>query len=227
MAQDPKKIGSTQDFIRFAKIHNGIVITKTGELRAILMATAVNFPLKSEQEQNATIFAYQNFLNSLSFPIQILLQSRRLDLSRYLSKLQETANTQQNELLRAQTMDYIHFVSNLVNIANIMDKKFYIIVPFLPPVKVSTGGLFGGKKNIIRQMTPQEFQLYEEELKQQVQVVQNGLGSIGIRSAQLNTQQIVELFYGVYNPEEAAKQKLIDFNELNSPLVQSVVNKNE
>lgn len=230
MAQSPNKqpIQSTQDLLAFAEIHDGIIITKQGELRTILMCSSINFSLKSEQEQTAIVYAYQSFLNSLDFPIQIILQSRRLDLGKYITKLQEISNQQTNELLRSQTLDYIDYVERLIKIANIMDKKFYVVVPYMPPTttQIKKGGLFGlGKSDGSAKITPEQFTKYKQEIGQRIQVISSGLGSIGVRSAQLNTQQIVELLYGIYNPEEAAKERLIDFNTLNSPVVESEVMK--
>lgn len=221
------QIGSTQEHLKFAEIHEGMVITKTGELRAILMASSINFSLKSEQEQNAIIFAYQNFLNSLEFPIQILLQSRKLDLGKYLAKLKNIASKQTNELLKMQTEGYIDFISKLITFAHIMDKKFYVVIPFLPPPKIQPGAglLKGGSKQPIVQMSIDEFHSYKQELEQRVQVVQAGLGSVGIRSEPLNTQQIIELFYGIYNPEESMKEKLTDYEHLIAPLVESEIEK--
>lgn len=224
------EIGSTQDHLEFAEIHDNTVITKTGELRAVLLVSSINFALKSEQEQNAIIYAYQNFLNSLNFPIQISVQSKKLDLGKYLARLKEAANTQSNELLRAQTLDYTDFISRLINIANIMDKKFYVVVPYMPPIKIQTS--IPGKNILGKpapettvQMTAEEFNAHKQELAQRVQVIVSGVGSIGMRSAQLNTQQLVELFYNIYNPEEANKQKLTDFEHLTGDKVQSEIEK--
>jgi hypothetical protein len=218
------QIASTQEILRFAEIRDGIVITKTGELRAIMLVSSINFALKSEQEQTAIIFAYQNFLNSLAFPIQILMQSKKLDLFNYMAKLKQVASTQTNELLRAQTIDYTDFIERLINIANIMDKKFYCVVSYMPPPKA---GLPGNKKNQPQQslMTFTEYQQYLQELKHRVQVIQGGLGSVGLRSAQLETQQIIELMYSIYNPEEAAKEKLTQFEGLTSQIVESEIEK--
>jgi len=221
-----QQTGSTQEHLKFAEIHDGIIITKTGELRAILLASSINFSLKSEQEQNAIIFAYQNFLNSLEFPIQIMLQSRKLDLGRYLTKLKEISNKQTNELLKMQTEDYMDFIGKLINIANIMDKKFYVTVPFLPPPKLQpTGKMLQGNKQQAIQMSLEEFNSYKQELEQRVQVIQSGLGSVGIRSVALNTQQIIELLYGIYNPEESVKEKLTEYEELTAPIVESEIEK--
>lgn len=220
---------STQDFLAFSEIHEGIVITKTGELRVVLMASSINFSLKSEQEQTAIVYAYQSFLNSLSFPIQIMMQSRRLDLTKYLDKLKQTAEVQTNELLRAQTVDYRDYIERLIKVANIMDKKFYVVISYLPPVntQIKKSGLFSRKSQNTNsiQITPAQFATYKQEITQRIQVIQSGLGSIGVRTATLNTQQVVELLYGIYNPEEAAKQKLINFNHLNSDIVESEIEK--
>lgn len=231
MAQNKKtQVFSTQDFIAFSEIHEGVVITKTGELRVILMASSINFALKSEQEQTAIVYAYQNFLNSLSFPIQILMQSRQLDLSKYMGKLKTVAEAQTQDLLRNQTLDYMDFIERLIKLANIMDKKFYVVISYLPAVTtaIEKPSFFGGKKQTgVAQITPDQFTKYHQELQQRVSVIQAGLGSIGVRTAQLNTQQIVELMYGIYNPEEAAKEKLINFNHLNSDIVESSLEKTD
>jgi type IV secretory pathway VirB4 component len=219
-------IVSTQDFLAFSEIHDGVIITKTGELRVVLLASSINFSLKSEQEQTAIVYAYQSFLNSLTFPIQIMMQSRKLDLSKYIAKLKDISNTQSNELLRGQTLDYIKYIERLVEVANIMDKKFFVVVPYMPPVtpQIKKPGFLGPKKNTNQpQINAKQFAEYKTEITQRIQVIQSGLGSIGVRTAQLNTQQVVELLYGIYNPEEAAKEKLINFNQLSSDVVESEV----
>ena len=216
------EIGSTQDFLKFAEIKDNTIILKDGNLRQILLCSSINFSLKSEQEQNAIIFAYQNFLNSLNFPIQILMQSKKLDLSGYLEKLQKKANAQQNELLRMQTLDYTDFIKRLINLANIMDKRFYVMIPYLVPPKIGPKIPMSGQTPI-NSLTPEEFAQYKKELEQRAQVIQSGLGSIGIRTALLNTQQLIELLYGVYNQEEANKQKLVEADTLEGEVVESAI----
>ena len=218
-----KQIGSTQDALRFAEIHNDTIVLKDGNLRQILLCSSINFALKSEQEQNALIFAYQNFLNSLDFPLQILMQSKKLDLSNYLAKLTQKAGEQQNELLRAQTLDYIDFIKRLINLANIMDKRFYVVVPYMIPPKMDT--IKNPMQNQQIKITSEEFDSYKKELEQRVHVVETGLGAIGIRTALLNTQQLIELLYGVYNPEEAHKEKLTDAENLTGEIVKSEIEK--
>lgn len=218
------QVASTQEILAFSEIRDNIVITKTGELRVILMVSSINFALKSEQEQTAIIFAYQNFLNSLEFPIQILIQSKRLDLFNYLKKLKEVSSAQTNELLRMQTLDYTEFIERLINIANIMDKKFYCVIPFTPPPKGMPI-----KSSREKEQTPlmsyADFKSYSQELEHRKQVVSSGLSSVGLRSAPLETQQIIELLYGIYNPEEASRQKLVNFNNLTSAVVESEIEK--
>lgn len=221
--QGKPQIASTQEILRFAEIHDGIAITKTGELRAILMVSSINFALKSEQEQTAIVFAYQNFLNSLEFPIQIVMQSKKLDLYNYLIKLKKVSQTQTNELLRMQTLDYIDFISRLINVANIMDKKFFVVIPYIPMPKV---GLSAPKKaQESHTITMEEFNRYKEELTQRVATVSSGLGSVGVRCAQLSTQQIIELMYGIYNPEESSKQKLTQIDQLTTQVIESEIEK--
>lgn len=224
----PKQpVGSTQDALKFAEIHNDTIVLKDGNLRQILLCSSINFALKSEQEQNSIIYAYQNFLNSLNFPIQIVMQSKKLDLSNYLAKLTEKANTQTNELLRAQTLDYIDFIKRLINLANIMDKRFYVVVPFIIPPKIGPQNPLATGNQAKTLLTNDEFENYKKELEQRLQVIESGLGGIGIRTAKLNTQQLIELMYGVYNPEEASKEKLIEAENLTGEVVKSELMKKE
>ena len=132
---------STQEHLDIAEIHDEIVFLKDGSMRMIMMAGSINFALKSEKEQNAIIQRYQGFLNSLTFPIQILMQSRKLDLEKYLTKLEKRLMEETNELIQLQTSDYIAYVRKLITIANIMEKKFFIVIPFTPP-KVQARGIF-------------------------------------------------------------------------------------
>jgi len=220
-----QQVGSTQDTLKFAEIRNDTVVLKDGNLRQVLLCSSINFALKSEQEQNAIVYAYQNFLNSLNFPIQILMQSKKLDLSNYLKKLSEKANSQTNELLRSQTLDYIDFIKRLINLANIMDKRFYVVVPFAIPPKIGPGNPLSRNQQTQTLLSNNEFDTYGKELEQRVQVIESGLGTIGIRTAKLNTQQLIELLYGVYNPEEANKEKLTEAENLTGDVVKSELEK--
>lgn len=213
---------STQGHINIGRIQDGVVMTKDGGLRLILMVSAVNFALKSEQEQNALIFQYQNFLNSLTFPIQIVIQSRQLDLSGYLATLENRLMQETNELLQIQTGDYIDFVKRLISLANIMDKKFFLVIPYdLPNLKSRSffdNLLHPNKKAPDVGLT--EFNHYREELLQRANIVMAGLSPLGLRSIPLDTQQLIELFYQTFNPEEAGKEKLTDEEALVAPLIE-------
>lgn len=219
----------TQKYLEIAEIKDGVIILNDGRMRMILLAASVNFALKSEQEQNALVGQYQNFINSLNFPIQIVMQSRKLDLTNYLKKLGDKSEVEKNELIRIQTVDYIEFIKRLISIANIMDKKFYIIVPFDPPNLQKRGlfdKMFHPGSNMSVKISQEEFHSYREELIERVNVVMNGVASMEVRSALLNTQQIIELYYSVYNPEEASKERLIEEEKLESPVVGKIKENN-
>lgn len=213
---------TTQDHINIAEIREGILITRDGGLRTILLAASVNFALKSEQEQNALIAQYQAFLNSLNFPLQIIMQSRKLDLTNYLKSLEERLAKENSELIKVQISDYIQFIKRLITVANIMDKQFYLIVPF-DPSNVKKRGLVDKllhpTSRLEVKISATELKSFHEELLQRVQVVMAGLNTLGVRTAILNTQQIIELFYSLYNPEEASKERLIGVEDLESPMV--------
>jgi len=215
---------STQENIAIAGIKDGIAILKNGEYRLILSVGAVNFDLKSEQEQNALVFQYQSFLNSLHFPIQICIQSKKLDLSPYLSKVKGLAQKQNNELLRIQTEDYAEFVAQLINMANIMKKTFYVVLGYVP-INVGQGGIFGKlfKKSDTSSVKVSEdaFLEHGKELRQRAESIASGLASMGLHCKQLTTQEVIELFYNVYNPEVAGKERLVSTGEVSSSFVAS------
>ena len=215
------KPASTQEHLPIAQIRDSLVILKNGEFRAVIVVSAVNFALKSQQEQDAIIYQFQNFLNSLTHSVQIVVQSRQLDLNGYLNKLGELAKDQANELLQFQMVDYIDFVSRLVTLANIMEKRFFVVLAHTT-VQTSSKGLFnfllGGRKTVPH-FTQQQFARYKEELQERVDVTISGLSSLGLRAVQLNTQELVEFYYGIYNPEEAASEKLIDMDQLRAAIV--------
>lgn len=212
---------TTQEHLNIAAIRDSIVILKNGEFRSIILVSAINFALKSTQEQNALIFQYQNFLNSLHFPIEIVIQSRQLDLSPYLEALQEKSQNMENELLKLQIADYIDFVKRLIEIARVMDKNFFVVVPLAPPTYQKEGFLSRliGTRTQLR-ITNQEFQKYKEELLERVNIIISGLSSLSLSAASLNTQQIIELFYNIYNPEEATKERLLPPELLKASVIQ-------
>jgi hypothetical protein len=195
---------------------------KDGTFRSVLVVSAVNFALKSQQEQDAIIYQFQSFINSLNNPLQIVVQSRQLDLNGYLQHLAERAKDQRSDLLRFQMLDYIDFVSRLITLANIMEKRFYAVVSH-DTVKMGSSGLMdiflGGRKTTPHYTQPQ-FAKYQEELTERVNVIISGLSSLGLRAVPLNTQELVEFYYGIYNPEEASAEKLIDIDDLRASIVQ-------
>lgn len=218
----PAKPASTQQHLPFAQIRDNTVIMKDGTMRAVLVVSSVNFALKSQQEQDAIIYQFQNFVNSLTFPIQISVQSRQLDLSNYLENLAKIARDQPNELLRFQMIDYIDFVGRLITLANIMEKRFFVVVPH-DTVRTGSDGLlslFLGGRKTTPTFTQQQFDRYKQELSERVNVMVSGLASMGLRSVQLNTQELVEFYYAIYNPEEATTEKLIDVDQLRAGIVQ-------
>ncbi len=214
---------STQNYLDIEEIHNGVVILKNGGLRLVLMVSAINFSLKSEEEQNAIIYSFQGFLNSLAFPIQIVMQSRRLDLSSYLAKLKSKNKSEDNPLIRLQMTDYIGFVEQLLTVANIMEKKFYVVVPYQPTIIKKENIL----QKIIKIIRPGpkkteivDFEMHRKELVHRTEVVAAGLGSVGLRAAQLNTLELAELYYSSYNPELATRQKIASLADITTPIIE-------
>ncbi len=217
---------STQNTLLITEIKDGVVIMRDGSLRGVILGSAINFDLMSSQEQDAVEFAYQGFLNSLHFPIQIVIKSQKIDLDSYLEKLQGLRTNQPNDLLGVLMEDYIANIRSLVDDVNIMDKQFYIVVPFFPPQKIQkTTSLITGLKEAF-QPTPmisiseEEFHQYKQELSQRMALVSSGMGQMGIRALALGTQELIDLYYGWYNPDTAGNQKLIDASQLGTPVVE-------
>lgn len=208
MAQTNTKkqsIGSpTQNFLKLSEIRNDTIIMNDGTLRAVLAVSSTNFDLKSQEEQNALIYSYQRFLNSLEFHIQILMQSRKMDIAEYTEKLKRTMERQSNELLRMQTSEYIDFINRLVESANVMNKNFYVIIPYEMSVAPPSGTNFFSKffgKNKTKEISSREasFADYQKQLDERVGSVSSNLASSGLRVVRLNTDQLIELVYNSYN----------------------------
>ncbi|MCX6809185.1 MAG: hypothetical protein NTZ65_00285 [Candidatus Berkelbacteria bacterium] len=203
---------STQQHIPISAVYDSVLVTHKGMFAEIIMVNSVNFGLKSEEEQNAIIYQYQAFLNSLSFSIQITMNSKQLDLTNYVKDLEGRIAQEPNELIRYQIQEYVDFIQKLISIANIMDKKFFITVPYqLPPNEMPSSGFFAnlfGTTRVHLKVPLQKFIKIKEELEQRSNVVISGLSSLGISSQILNTKQLIELFYRTYNPEEAMREKI-------------------
>lgn len=215
MAQQKLQAQSTQQLVDVEAIREGVVILKSGEMRAISMCSSVNLALKSQDEQDALVFQYQNFLNGLDFPVQFVIHSRKLDVSHYIGELRETLKTQDNELLRIQTEEYIEFIQSFVSMQNIMSKNFYAVISYhiAEGSKQNLGDkLFGRKTGSFVKMSDEEFQKYKNQLWQRVENVVSGMRSFGVRAMPLNNTELIELFFDLYNPGETGKQFLLSEN---------------
>jgi len=212
---------STQQHVNVVQVKQGIIVTRTGSLRQVLKVEPVNFALKSDQDKEVMIGQYQNFINSLTFPIQIVIHSRRLDVTPYLHRLSQRVAQEPNELLQLHAYEYIDFVSELTSMTNIMDKKFYVVVGYEPPPTARKGflsNLFGKKQDIIS-FTETDWQKHAAEMGQHVGTIAGGLAGLGLKVDTLDTQEAIELLYGVYNPEEATSEKLTEVESMQSSVV--------
>ncbi len=198
---------ATQDFVPIKEIRDGIVVLKNGDLRAIVLANSINLSLKSNDEQTATILQFQNFLNTLDFPIQISAQSRRLDIRPYLLTLEARIKVQSEPLLKIQTREYINFIKNFTDSVAIMTKSFFIVVPYtstlLRPSKNIFSSILNRNKEEKKAREQVDFEEKRSQLEERVGVIQQGLARCGINSAQLGTEETVEVFYKIFNPGES------------------------
>ncbi|MDZ4216890.1 MAG: hypothetical protein U1C97_01060 [Candidatus Gracilibacteria bacterium] len=217
-----QKSAATQRFLPIAEIHDNTVVLKNGGIRAVLQTTSVNFNLKSEEEQNALIQGYQSFLNSLEFPVQIVVRSKKLDIDNYLEHLDEIKEQQENPLLKQQTAEYQEYVEKLVEYADIMEKKFYVVVPVDPPTgtKISFIDRFLGhifpSDTIAKTRTRQKnFKDLRKKLTQRVNQVEQALVGLNIRTQELNTKELIELYYQSYNPITARQEKINKLEKTN------------
>lgn len=209
-----KSARPSQELVAISEIRDGIVILINKGLRVILMASSINFALKSSDEQEALISQYQNFLNSLDFSMQFFIQSRKLNIEPYLDTLRERIKIETNELLKIQTAEYLQFIKKFVESESIVSKTFYVVVPYNPVATASGGGSGGGildkimgsvAKSSATTIDQEKFEEQRSQLFQRVDMVQQGLLRMGVRAVPLNTEEIIELFYGLYNPGEAEK----------------------
>ncbi len=210
---------SAQQYVDISEIKDNVVVLKNGTMRAVLMVSSINFDLKGSQEQEAIIAAYQNFLNSLDFPIQIVISSSRLDIKPYLELLEEKEKIQENELLRFQISEYRGFIKNMVGAASIMTKAFYIVVPFA----LTEGKKEGFLDRIKIALNPKqamlekkmEFENYKNQLWQRVDHIMAGLAGTGIQMEPLKTEELIELYFNAYNPTVVESAEKINTKDLN------------
>ena len=187
----------TQQFLEIEQIREGVIVLKNKSLRGVIMTSSQNFALKSEDEQNAIIYQFQNFLNSLDFSIEIVVQSRRLNITGYLDKLKEMEEKQENELLKFQTGEYQNFIKGLIAGGGILSKNFFAIVPF---TFIEIPGI---RKEKTPTLTEDRFQRAKSQLWQRMEFVALGLRRCGLQCIPLNTSELIELFWSLHHPEEA------------------------
>ncbi len=216
MSTPNTKSKSSQDFVPIKEIRDGILVLKDGSYRMLLMTSALNFALKSNDEQTAIIIQYQNFLNSLDFSVQIFIQSRSLNIEPYLETLRQREKEQTNELLKIQMKEYVDFVKEFVSTTSIVNKSFYIVVPYLSsslsvannPISGVLRKFFPGNKAQASLASQEKFEECKIQLQQRADSIIQGLSRVGIRSAPLSTEEIIELFFKLYNPSEIELTKI-------------------
>ena len=196
---------TTQRFLEIGQIRDGVLILKNKALRGILMVSSINFALKSEDEQNAILYQFQSFLNALDFSCQIVVQSRKLNITGYLEKLKELEENQKNELLKIQTREYREFIRQLVEKELILTKNFFIVIPY---TLLETAGLETTEKGLLKRakipaLTEEIFQRCKTQLWQRMEYVALGLRRCGLQAVPLTTPEIVELFWSLHHPKEA------------------------
>lgn len=221
---------STQNALQIAEIRDGIVIMSDGSFRSVIMVKSINFDLMSPEEREAVEFSYQGFLNSLYFPVQIFIRSQKVDLQPYINKLDKIRTEHDNMLLAVLMEDYITYIDQLSAQTNIMDKKFYVVIPYFPVLDAQKAltasknlftGIFGLLKNNQQHVVVNEPDLVKakDELRNRVQAVLGGLMQSGIQGLPLDTQELIELYYDTYNPDTATRQQLKNFDDLSTPVV--------
>ncbi len=223
-SQKASNPNSTQNHLQIAEIREGIVIMKDGSFKAVVSCKSINFDLMSAREREGVEYGYQGFLNSLYFPIQILIRSNKVDIGPYLEKLVKIRANQDNMLLNVLIDDYINYIELLAQEANIMDKSFYVVIPYYPTsesfddIKSQSKGILSGlfSKNTTQvvKVNQKAYAKAKEELQNRVDVILSGLSQVGVRAKQLNTEQLSQLFYNFYNPDTSNREPLVNFNNI-------------
>jgi hypothetical protein len=221
---------STQNALQIAEIRDGIVIMNDGSFRSVIMVKSINFDLMSPQERESVEFSYQGFLNSLYFPVQIFIRSNRVDLRPYIEKLDKIRSEHENMLLALLMEDYITYIDQLSMQTNIMDKRFYVVIPYFPVADIQKAitqsknffsglaGLFNSKEQHVV-INESDLAKAKDELRNRVQAVLGGMQQCGIQGLPLDTQELIELYYDSYNPDTATRQQLKNFDDLTAPIV--------
>lgn len=214
---------STQNHLMFSEVRDNIVIMRDGSLRMVILASALNFDLKSAREQAAIEYSFQGFLNGLHFPVQIIVRSRKIDLDNYLAKLEQRQAEQENPLLAGLMEDYIFNIRGLLEDVNIMSKSFYVVVPYFiqavtkDNIASKISNLLKASEDVVQ--SDADYETHKRDLLQRTNLVAQGLAQIGVRAAVLSTQELIELYYGSYNIDEAQNQPLGDVEDIYAPVV--------
>ena len=198
----------SQDFVPIQEIREGVMILKDGSMRAVVLATSINFALKSTEEQESVIYQFQNFLNSLDFSVQTYIQSRKLDIRPYLALLETRLHAQTTDLMKIQISEYIMFIKGLTEDSNIMTKSFFLVIPYVSNQvtgKGITNILKRKDENEIVKNKNDEFEEIKNQIEQRISVVEQGLARCGVKVARLGSEELVELFYRIFNPGDAEK----------------------
>lgn len=229
--QSPKQSqpqNTTQNSLLISEMRDSMVIMGDGSFRAVVACKSINFDLMSSREREGVEFSYQNFLNALYFPVQIFIRSQRVDIGPYIDRLSTIRRSQDNMLLNVLMDDYINFIDILSQEANIMDKSFFVIIPYYPTGDLSNvleqskgifGKLFAKKQTIATRIDKATYIKARDEIKNRVDSVTSGLFQIGVKSVQLNTKELGELYYNMYNPDTAVREPLGDFERVTSMYV--------
>lgn len=221
---------STQNTLQIAEIRDGIVIMSDGSFRSVVMVKSINFDLMSPQEREAVEYSYQGFLNSLYFPVQIFIRSNKVDIRPYIERLDKIRSEHENMLLALLMEDYLAYIDALAAQTNIMDKRFYVVIPYFPVVDMQKAitqsknffsglaGLFSSKEQHVV-INEADLSKAKDELRNRVQAVLGGLAQCGIQGLPLDTQELIELYYDTYNPDTATRQQLKNFDDLTAPVI--------
>jgi len=218
---------STQNTLQIAEIRDGIVIMNDGSYRAVLACQSINFDLMSPQERESVEFSYQGFLNSLYFPLQIFIRSQKVDMRPYIEKLDKIRSEHDNMLLALLMEDYIHYMTDISLQTNIMDKRFYVVIPFFSAIdaqkvvqssKNFLTNVFGKKEEKVV-INEQDLEKAKQELRNRIQACMAGLQQCGVKSVPLDTQELIELYYDAYNPDTATRQHITKFSDLEAPII--------
>lgn len=220
---------TTQNSLLISELRDGMAIMSDGSFRAVIACKSINFDLMSSREREGVEFSYQNFLNALYFPVQIFIRSQRVDIGPYIDRLATIRRAQDNMLLNVLMDDYINFIDILSQEANIMDKSFFVIVPFFPSGDLSNlldqgkgffGKIFAKPQTQATKIDQVAYEKAKEEIGNRVNSVMSGLFQLGVKSVQLNTKELGELYYNMYNPDTAVREPLGDFERITSTYVQ-------